>query len=232
MTTVSLQQRIAAFEQAAAKANDPQIMASKISSKSDRKKYDFGRGLCHDLATTRVALCACANEHGGGVCTFGSLFKESGGRIANLNRILQNLKEAREIAFQPECFFECVHDKERIYLNETFWAESYAVTDQNIYRNELSSEAIPELQRKGRSYVAEDLLTRDEHDCVVCSKHVRDEDRITIRAHVFHLSCVECSVCGASPHRKKDYVTFDGNLCCSSECVGRYDGAHVHQKRT
>jgi hypothetical protein len=53
---LSLQSRIAAFEQAAADAADMTLSAYKVSKKSDRKKYAFATGLSNDLRRTRNAL--------------------------------------------------------------------------------------------------------------------------------------------------------------------------------
>jgi len=228
MSPTSLQMRIAAFEQAAADAVDPQMMAAKISEHSDRKKYDFCKGLTHDLQRTRTALRATASKN---CCTFGKLYRYTEGRIANLNRVLQNMKQANEIHFTPECFFESIHDDEEIKLLEQFWREEYEVDEENVFRSGIFTHDIPEEDRKGRSYVAEDRETRNVQKCFACLRRVKAEERITIRARVFHLSCITCAVCGASLRQKKDYITFDGQICCSSECIQQYDGAHLRQQR-
>ena len=228
MTPTTLQMRIAAFEKAAADAVDPQVMASKISNKSDRRKYKFADGLSRDLERTRNALRVITSEN---YCTFGELYSFSEGRIANLNRVLQNMKLANEIRFTPECFFDGIHDDEVIELLEQFWAHAYQVDEENVFRPGRSTMDVPEEDRKGRSYVAEDRETRHVWECCTCSRRVKPEERITIRARVFHLSCISCVACGTSPRQKKDYVTFDGRICCSSECIQKYDGAHLRQRR-
>lgn len=229
-TTSSLQSRIAAFEQAAADAIDPEMMAAKISAKSDRKKYAFASALANDLRHTRAALRAVASD-GEESCTFASLYKYADGSIANLNRVLQNMKEANEISFAPECFFAGVHDHEVIILHKQFWKEAYKVDEENVFRPGRLFKNVIEEERKGRSYVAEDRETRHVTECSVCSRQVCVEERITIRAQVFHLSCLSCAVCGACPRQKKDYITFDGQVCCSSDCIQRYDAAHIRQRR-
>ena len=227
-TKSKLKERIAAFEQAASDAIDPVVMASKVSSSKscDRNKYDFSSGLRHDLETTRAALRACCSDDD--CCTFGTLFEYTGGEIANLNRILQNLRNADEISFAPECFFAGRHDAETICLQSKFWIESYNV-EEHVFRVPQSDE-IP-AERHGRSYVVENLATRQVHHCRVCAGHVAVEERMTIRAKVFHRRCLHCAVCGTSPKNRSDYVTFDGKLCCGAECVRQYDGAHVQQER-
>jgi hypothetical protein len=225
----SLQSRIEAFEWAAAEATDAQAMASKISEKSDRKKYDFCRGLKNDLINTRAALRACSDHNG--MCTFGELFSYTGGRIANLNRILQNLKSAREVRFEPECFFMGVHNEEVIELLGQFWNEKYTVDEASVFRHGWIPTDVPENDRRGRSYVKENLTTMDVFHCFQCAKRVKAKDRITIRAHVYHMKCIFCVVCGSSLRRKADYITFDGQICCSPDCLRQYDASHVRQER-
>lgn len=228
-TTTSIQRRIAAFEQAAANAVDPQIMAAKISEKKDRKKYNFVGGLSRDTHCARAALRAVASDDD--CCTFGDLFQYTEGRIANLNRVLQNLKRANEIQFEPECFLKSMNDNEQIQLLEPFWKEMYKVSEENIFRPGRSSLNVPQKGRKGRSFVEENVKTMHVYECCACARYVKAEERITIRAQVFHLSCLSCTVCGASPRQKKDYITFDGRVCCSYECFLKYDGAHLRQER-
>lgn len=232
-TEVSLlQARVEAFEQAAADATDARILASRISDKSDRKKYDFASGLQHDVRDTRTALRRLCCTNGNRSCTFGELFEHTEGRIANLNRVLQNLKTANEVDFEPECFFMGTNDESLIELLEQFWKEEYTVDGDNVFRlGGESTVLIPEQDRRGRSYVGEDLQTRNVVECTVCSTRVKEKDRITIRASVYHLNCISCVVCGSSPRRKADYVTFNGEFCCSADCVRQYDGAHVRQER-
>lgn len=229
MTPTTLQMKIAAFEQAAADAVDPHFLSRKISDKSDKKKYQFAAGLDRDLQQTRAALREIATNND--CCTFGDLFRFTEGRIANLNRVLQNMKQANEIHFQPECFFHAVHDDEVIQLLEQFWVEAYNVNESNVFRTSVLTMDVAEKDRKGRSYVAEDMKTRHVWECCACERRVKPEERITVRAHVFHLSCLSCVVCGTSPRQKKDYITFDGRICCSAECIQKYDGAHLRQER-
>lgn len=224
-----LQDRIKAFERAAAAATDAQVMASKVSEKSDRKKYDFCTGLRNDLANTRSALRACSDDSG--ICTFGELFSYTGGRIANLNRILQNLKSAGEVRFDPECFFMGMHNEQEIELLEQFWKEDYIVDETSVFRQGCNALDVPEKDRRGRSYVNENLKTIHVFHCSACSERVKAKDRITVRACVYHLKCITCVACGSNPRRKADYITFDGQVCCSSDCVRQYDGAHVRQER-
>jgi len=232
--------RIAAFEQAAADAVNPEIMASKISFKSDRKKYDFCSGLLRDLKATRAALRQCASGQDDGDnarrlrTTFRELYDFTGGQIANLNRVLQNLKKAKEISFGPECFFVGVNDEETIQLLDKFWEEEYTVDAENVFRPGRCgrSGTIAQNERKGRSYVEENRITVELRRCAVCNEAVDAKERMAVREQVYHLRCLTCVVCGSSPRRKMDYLTFDGQICCCSDCVRRYDGAHLQQKRT
>mmetsp|Transcript_8228 Transcript_8228/g.14909 ORF Transcript_8228/g.14909 Transcript_8228/m.14909 type:complete len:234 (+) Transcript_8228:39-740(+) len=232
MSPTSLQSRIESFEKAAAEAVDPQVMATKISNKSDRKKYRFAEGLSRDLQKTRAALRKITSED---YCTFGALYTHTEGNIANLNRVLHNLKQSEEIYYSPdiEMFLSGVHDDDVIILLPKFWTENYQVDETNVFKSKRSTLLVnvAKEDRKGRSYVAEDLQTMNVDECCVCSKRVKSEDRITLRGEVFHISCITCAVCGASLRCKRDYLTFDGSFCCSSDCVLRYDGAHVHQQR-
>jgi hypothetical protein len=110
-------------------------MASQISSKSsDRKKYDFRSGLQRDLLKTRAALRQCVRSKQFGFCssctTFGQLFEHTEGQIANLNRVLQNLKRVEEIDFDPELFLVGVNDDQTIQLKQRFWKEEYIVDSE------------------------------------------------------------------------------------------------------
>jgi len=250
MTSLSIiQKRIATLEQAAADAVDPEIMASKMSSTSKRvhKQCNFCLGLQHDVERTRTALlaCCCRCEDGGSggkstadassrrSTTFGALFDHTGGEIANLNRALQNLKHAQEISFRPECFFVGPHDHEIIVLQDAFfWKNNnYAVDDSNAFRRH-DDNASPEHQRQGRSHVQENLATLHVATCWSCQKSaLNEQDRWTIRGHVFHRACLTCVVCGSHPRSKSDFVTFDGHICCSADCIRKHDGAHIQQER-
>lgn len=245
----SLNSRIAAFEEAAAQCVDPEVLANKISAKSDRKKYDFATGLSRDLASTRLALKQCcsvcqAEPVGDSVkessqslqlaCAFQMLFEHTEGKIANLNRILQNLRDQREISFQPECFFRGVHDSERIVLLDKFWREEYAVTSNNVFRPENSNRTlcVERKQRRGRSYEEEILQTIGRnHRCLICGDTVSDRQRLRVRTHAYHITCLNCAVCGAKLRQRLDFLTFDGSICCGTSCVQRYDAAHLCQKR-
>jgi hypothetical protein len=235
--------RIAAFEQAALDATDPKIMASQISSKSsDRKKYDFRSGLQRDLLKTRAALRQCVRNKQFEFCssctTFGQLFEHTEGQIANLNRVLQNLKRVEEIDFDPELFLVGVNDDQTIQLKQRFWKEEYIVDSENVFQrryleqdhriaNEDSTSP-----RKGRSYIDENLATMRQKYCAACHEFVDELDRLTIRSLVYHSKCLTCTVCGSSPRQRLDYMTFDGNICCGHGCVRQYDGAHIRQQRS
>jgi hypothetical protein len=234
--TAQLLTKIAAFEQAAADASDSRIMARKISEKSDRTKYAFADGLRRDLEKTRSALKACASSASNGAscsCTFGELYAFTEGRIANLNKILQNLRKAKEVRFKPECFFDGVHDDEAIELLDYFWKEAYAVNERNVFRpsrNALVKDT-PQDKRRGRSYFEENEKTRHVRHCSVCRERVSAEERITIRACVFHMKCISCAMCTARLRQKADYITFDGQICCGADCIRQYDAAHRYQTR-
>ena len=227
--TPRIESRIAALERACLRAENLTLSAYKVSQKSDRKKYAFADGLKNDLRRTRTALQHLVGDTN--LCTFGSLYRYTQGQIANLNQVLRNLKRAGEIDFEPECFFDGIHNECSIEVLDYFWKEAYRVDETNVFRAQTMEIYIQPEDRRGRSYEAEDAKTRHAHTCHACSKPVHVEDRITIRAKVFHLGCLSCVVCGASPRQKKDYVTFDGQICCSSACIQRYNGAHVRQER-
>lgn len=147
MSPTSLQLKIASFENAARAAVDPQVMAKKISAKSDRKKYRFAEGLSRDLKKTRSALRAVAAED---YCTFGALYTHTEGNIANLNRVLHNLKQSEEIYYSPavEMFLAGVHDDEVISLLPQFWTEDYQVDETNVFRSGQSRVNVDEENRK------------------------------------------------------------------------------------
>jgi len=232
-TTLPIRTRIAAFEQAAVDSSDPRLLALKISEKSDRKKYNFADGLLRDLHSTRAALksCCTSSPNGKMTCTFGELYDCTEGKIANLNRVLQNLRKAREVRFEPECFFNGVHNDEVIELLDHFWSEQYVVNERNVFRTVIPVETTPHDERRGRSYFEENERTRRVEHCSVCNERVRAEERITIRCSVLHLRCISCAVCGACPRQKADYVTFDGKMCCGAACIRWYDAAHRLQER-
>jgi hypothetical protein len=251
--------RIRALEEAASNAVDPEIMASKVSSRSkDRKKYDFSAGLQRDLLKTRAALYECALQNSQGKllvgdknkdhhcasstsrilgntttgCTFGQLFALTAGEIANLNRVLENLKQAGEISFHPECFFLGRNDDDDIVLLGAFWKQAYMVDSINVFRCSGATNSIADpKKRKGRSYVEENLATYQQQHCASCLQLVDRIDRLTIRSKVFHRQCLQCVVCGSNPRQKLYFLTFDANICCSHECVRTYDGAHILQER-
>jgi hypothetical protein len=239
MTGASVCRRIAAFELAASEALDPQVLASKISSKSDRKKYDFASGLKRDLRRTRAALRDCSGRHysneGSPVlaCKFLALFEYTGGQIANLNRILQNLKEQNEASFEPECFFVGVNDDELIILLDKFWKEEYDVDCENVFRpaNTNMTQNVERDQRRGRSYEEENLQSLEQDCCLICRQFVQSHQRLAIRACVYHIHCLQCAGCGAPLSKKMDFVSFDGNVLCSVTCIRLYDAQHIRQQR-
>ena len=59
--------------------------------------------------------------------TFYHLYTATEGRIANLNRVLQNLKRAGEVSFQPECFFMGYNVSEIIVIHPTTTTSTAAV---------------------------------------------------------------------------------------------------------
>ena len=231
--------KIATFEQAAANASDPRLMACRLSEKSDRKKYAFADGLRSDLQRTRAALksCCASTSHNDGTatrsCTFGALYDFTEGRIANLNKILQNLKKANEVCFEPECFFDGIHNDKVIELLDGFWKEEYTVNERNVFRvvGRAALKDTPPDERRGRSYFEENERTRNVHNCSICMQRVAEEDRITVRACVYHMKCISCVICGACPRHKADYLTFDGQICCGVACIRQYDAAHLLQER-
>jgi len=222
--------RISAFEAAAKAATDPKEMGAKISETSDRKKYNFASGLQKDVIRTRAALRNCVAE-GENEVTFKDLYEECDGRIANLNRVLQNLKRAKEIHFDVEIFLQGTNDRDVIRLNESFWGGQYQVDEENVFRPGREFKDVAEEERKGRSYIKDNLATMKVHECFVCGKEVSPRDRMTVRDHVYHIRCIKCVQCGSKPHNKSEFVTFDGEIACSSECIRQYDAAHLHQKR-
>jgi hypothetical protein len=232
----SVESRVKELEEAVLVSNDPTRMAAAVSSRHQTKRfygYDFSGGLERDLEATRDALRVCCKTTEM-VCTFGDLFEYTQGKIANLNRILQNLKETGEVHFDVECFFQGRHDSERIVLLEKFWERSgYRVSCETVYRPGRALVDVPLSDRCGRSYVAENIQTRAIHTCCACGQPIWNEDteRMTMRGRVYHLQCITCAVCGSSPKHKQDYVTYNGNFCCSADCVRRYDAAHVVQQR-
>lgn len=260
-----VEERIAALEQAAMDGEDPYIMALKVSDHSDMKKYNFCDGLQHDLEETRHALricCDCCgdstNVNSQHATTFATLFQFTEGRIANLNRVLQNLKRAGEISFVSECFLMGMSNsyQEKIVLLPNFFEsnnnEVYSVSPNNVHRasrlgfvpqqDELGTTSgdnnnsidimIPREQRKGRSYEEENLATMHCQQCFTCQQEITNQnDRIAVRGNVYHLQCLTCATCGASFRRKQVFMTFDGCICCTSDCLRQYDGAHRHQNR-
>ena len=120
------------------KGDDGRLARKRISGRSCHKQYNFAAGLQHDVEATRKALRACCcyrnNEFlsttkpscsmttTATATTFRALFVASDGHIANLNRVLQNLKRAREIDFALECFFMGYNDEqENVLLDAFFW---------------------------------------------------------------------------------------------------------------
>lgn len=226
----SLMARIAAFEKAAKDATDPSAMQAKISDKSDRKKYNFAQGLENDVRQTRSALRDVCDD--GESCTFGNLFQHLDGQVANLNRVLQNLKRAGEIDFEPEIFLEGVHKNTPIQILDKFWAQEYSVDQENVYRAaDVNFKDVAEDERLGRSYVRDNLATRNAKVCAICGEEVSDLERMTVRDQLYHLRCLTCAQCGSHPRDKAERVSFDGKFVCSAECMKNYDAAHLRQDR-
>jgi len=224
-----LKSRIAAFEAAAAEAADPKHMAAKISEFSDRKKYNFASGLQHDVVATREAMKAVSKD--GKKCMFGQVYEFTDGQIANLNRVLQNLKKAGEISFENEVFYQGQDDLAEITFLQPFFDEMYKVDGDNCFRPGRNMRDVPEDERLGRSYVQENLDTCGVTKCFECGEEVGDQERLTIRNHVFHFHCIKCRQCNSKPREKHDFVAFDGSIMCSAECIKLYDAAHVRQAR-
>jgi hypothetical protein len=233
----ALSQRVKEFEAAAAAAADAKAQAAKISETSDRSKYKYAAGMAHDLALTRAALRDLVLAKGTAVgapraaVTFGELYTYQAGEIANLNKVLQNLKKAGELESKCEIFFAGKDDKQEIVLLAPFWAAEYAIDNDNVFRNKVKLVDVPEQERRGRSYVSENLASRGVHDCLKCGEDVEEMQRVTVRGKVIHMRCIKCVQCGASPRVRADFVTFDGQLACSPECIQRYDGSHQTQRR-
>mmetsp|Transcript_2904 Transcript_2904/g.3394 ORF Transcript_2904/g.3394 Transcript_2904/m.3394 type:complete len:231 (+) Transcript_2904:165-857(+) len=225
-----LKDRISAFEESARKAQDPKEMALKISEFSDRKKYNFAEGMQRDLISTRAAL-RNASTDGLKSCKFGTVYKQTEGKIANLNKILRNLKKAGEIGFTPEIFFEGMHDDEIIQFFPLFLHGEYEINHDNVFRPGRNTKDVPEEERHGRSYVKENLQSKDKKECEICKLEVEERERLVIRGDVYHFFCVKCVQCNSTAREKSDYVTFDGKFCCSSNCVKLYDAGHLNQAR-
>ena len=188
------------------------------------------------MENTRAALRACAALEAAGSgrnkeVKFGDLFEYTDGQIANLNRVLQNLKKSKEIEFKVEIFFEGQHNDELITLKAAFWDQKYTINAENVFRPGRNMKDVPQEQRKGRSYESENLASSQVEKCFLCGEFVPALARVTIRGNVYHLVCIQCSVCSAQLREKADYVTFDGSVCCSSECVRSYDASHTRQPR-
>eukprot|EP00808_Paulinella_micropora_P002513 g6808.t1 len=83
----------------------------KAGEKSDRKKYDYVGGLNRDLDTLRDVLAYLPTDQNGCV-SFGAIFKEADrrGGIANLIKVLQNLRAAGEIDFKGQILFQGTDD--------------------------------------------------------------------------------------------------------------------------
>jgi hypothetical protein len=238
--------KISFWDQAVAEHTNPHVMANNIShgNRGCQTQHSFGTALQGDLVATRKALseCATGQEHDGksAACTFQTLFEHTGGQIANLNRVLQRLKSAGEVAFAPECFLTRVNDQDIIYLLETFYTPAYTVNAQTMYREDhkYPNKHVPHEERKGRSHAQDAICLKDRpHDklkwlCQTCGDLILSQkDRVTIRSDVYHFKCVKCIVCGASLRVQKSYMTYDGNNCCGPACIRRYDGANVNQNR-
>ena len=229
--------------------NDEREEARKrVSGLSSSKRYNYGLGLRNDLQATRRVLQMCCQRHDPQsyyYCTFARIFAESEGKIANLNRILQNLKRVGEVSFRPECFFVGHNDTEKIWLLEPFWqslgerpsskSKCYTVDASNIYRarcNHYINNQTGTQPCRRRSYEAENRATMHQSACNVCGQLVPSHNcRLTIRGQLFHVRCVRCRQCQARLRQAVDYMTFDGEVCCSPRCLQSYNGAHIRQAR-
>ena len=224
--------------------DDDNQVRTRVSGISTTKRYNFGMGPQRDLLATRKALRVCCQRHAShkNCCTFHELFVQSNGQIANLNRVLQNLRRTGEIDFEPECFFVGYNDTKVITLLESFRQSmatnsrsASSVPDQtNLFRashNQPFVRFTPHSKRHGQSFGLDNRLTQDQHTCQACLQWVDDPDRLTIRGRLFHYRCVQCRQCRAFLRRSVDFIAFDGGVCCSLACMQRYDGAHVHQRR-
>lgn len=224
----SMAARIAAFQQAAKDATDPVLMVKKVAAISDKAKYKFKDGMNRDLVATRAALRAVSG--GSDSCCFGELYDHIDGQIANLNKVLQNLRAAGEVAFEQEMFLKGTHDDALITLLEKFYEGEYSVEDDNVFRAREYKD-VAEAERHGRSYVKENLATLGVTICATCDVEVSVLERMTVRDKVYHLRCLKCAQCGATPREKADYLSFDGQAMCSAACVSMYDASHLSQKR-
>ena len=199
-----------------------------VSERSDRKKYNFVAGLQRDVEATRTVL-----RRLGPVSTFGEVFQEADGLIANLTRALQNLRRAGEITFEGKMLLKGRDDDIKIALTDLFYRENkFRVTNENCFRALGVFREIPQDQRRGRSYDEENLIYKEF--CAVCGQRPEPGDRITIRDKAYHLHCLCCARCGANLRSKPspgDYLTFDAKACCSSACTKAYDAAHTQQDR-
>ena len=228
---MGIQDRLRQFEKVEEDANNEEVQAKFISDNSDRKKYNFVSGLGNDVKATRDVLTEASN--GTGTCKYGDVFAladEQGG-IANLSRVLQNLKKAEEIHFKPEIMFQGEHKDEVIELLPAFQESSYEVTDKNCFQKPIADTVVPHEQRKGRSYIQENQATRGVTTCHKCGEEVAAEQRLAFRGQVYHTFCLSCAQCSQPIRDKIANVTFDGKIACSAACIKAYDGIHQQQTR-
>eukprot|EP00516_Mucochytrium_quahogii_P011565 CAMPEP_0203784920 /NCGR_PEP_ID=MMETSP0100_2-20121128/737_1 /ASSEMBLY_ACC=CAM_ASM_000210 /TAXON_ID=96639 /ORGANISM=" , Strain NY0313808BC1" /LENGTH=244 /DNA_ID=CAMNT_0050686961 /DNA_START=653 /DNA_END=1388 /DNA_ORIENTATION=+ len=206
-----LKSRIAAFEAAAAEAADPKHMAAKISEFSDRKKYNFASGLQHDVVATREAMKAVSKD--GKKCMFGQVYEFTDGQIANLNRVLQNLKKAGEISFENEVFYQGQDDLAEITFLQPFFDEMYKVDGDNCFRPGRNMRDVPEDERLGRSYVQENLDTCGVTKCFECGEEVGDQERL-LSGIMFSIS-IALNADSAIVNREKSTTLLHlmGQLC-------------------
>lgn len=279
-TSVTVSKRVAFFEKTYNdNVVDLRTIVSKVSNKSDSKKYNFVEGLQRDLHHTRAALracCSCISSRNDScksgsntiqqeedeedvsttttMTTFRALFEYTDGTIANLNRVLQNLKSGNEICFEPECFLYGVNDNEPIVLLDLFWSQPYSVSRSNVFRkhrhqnrqqDDDDDDFLDWDRRRGRCLEKEvQALLRQRNHCARCNEYVHANDRVIIRANLYHASCLQfyrCACCGANLVKKSlrrggrkqspECIAFDGSVLCGTDCIRRYDAAHLRQER-
>jgi len=200
----------------------------KIGEKSDRKKYNFVEGLAKDVMTTREMIDKLSEERG--YTTFKEIFEESEGMIANLNRVLQNLKKSGEIDYPDEVEIFLQGQNDLIKICPVFSSQHYIPSTENCYQKDLGGEISIDT-RRGRNYYDENLATSGVTDCSICKKHIDTVQRLVIRGKVYHRNCIKCTFCERHPSENVDFVSFDGNIFCGARCLFQYDSTHRIQER-
>eukprot|EP00009_Paramoeba_aestuarina_P009157 CAMPEP_0201520860 /NCGR_PEP_ID=MMETSP0161_2-20130828/12955_1 /ASSEMBLY_ACC=CAM_ASM_000251 /TAXON_ID=180227 /ORGANISM="Neoparamoeba aestuarina, Strain SoJaBio B1-5/56/2" /LENGTH=240 /DNA_ID=CAMNT_0047919369 /DNA_START=25 /DNA_END=743 /DNA_ORIENTATION=+ len=238
--TQSVDHLVEKFKQKQEEAHDPAVLSKYISEKSDRKKYNFAGGLERDVIATRTALsilCLAREKRAQSIhtqqpyCTFGELFDKADedGGIANLIRVLQNLKRQKEIYFLPEMLYQHQHTHEPIYLLPAFDNGNYHVHCENVFRSTIDQKDVPLEKRLGKSHIMENLETEGKKRCHKCGEEVLGGlERVVFRGEVYHGRCLKCAHCGSGMREGTGgegglHVTFDGGPCCSVHCLQMYD---------